>query len=250
MFVTGVQRSGTTLIGRILAEHPAAAMTINGKLPYLFFHWVPEDAAECSVQHLRADEIVHALRRKPILGVPGDFIDSAVAPRIFEWAQRGAAGSFRTRQQLLASIREVCVEIYRLVNPRASIWGDKYNEYLLWLDRLRELYPRARIVMITRTASDSAESMLRAFRGRPWCPPTVDLALAKHSDWTREWQRVKNTMEPGAGFEISYEDLLDDPVAVLQGLARFLDIEPEPLERLANMVRRPLTRALAATPNG
>jgi Sulfotransferase family len=226
VIVTGIQRSGTTLLGRIVAGHPQASFTVNGKLLYGLLHWVRANSLSgCELSHIRADEILHMLQRKPILGVCEDFLPSIVGPELHEWAQSLAADRHTACQgDTDIAIRSLLARIHLRLNPRATFWGDKYNEYMLMVPVIQRLFPEARFVVIVRDVDAVARSMCRAFQGRPWCPPSPAHAVVKCQEWWLEWETARRGLPAGSWIQLRFEDLVARPATTLRTLADFLDL--------------------------
>lgn len=247
VFMVGPQRTGSTLVGRILASAPGAAFTVNGKLLYQLMHWVRDGVDRQDERaHLRADEILHALRRKPILGVPDDFVDTIAAPAL-EGLARDLAEDPAAARDRKAVIRDGMRRAYSRLNPAPAFWGDKYNEYVLSLDEIRDIYPRARFVATSREAEAAARSMLLAFQARAWCPRDLAGAIGKHEAWRVRWRAFAEGLPDGQALEIDYQRLLADPAAELRILSRFVGLPDVALEHAAEWVRRaPATSAASA----
>lgn len=182
VILLGGQRCGTTALAYAmnLAFHDAGGhFTVNGKLPYLLHRWLGgQDLAD---RHLRADEILHALDRRPPDGAG-----------VEQWRAR-------VERSLRAAARDVAegaagddpVELARRILGAAQgespYWGDKYNEYLLHLPWFGRVLPDARYVMLVRHPVEAARSMLRWKGDRPYVPLTEEAALAKWTAWNRHW---------------------------------------------------------------
>jgi hypothetical protein len=219
VLVIGAQRSGTTLLGRLLAEHQDVFLTVNGKLLYYLITWIYRDPSDFPGRHLRLDEIAFGLRRKPILGV-----EPACAEEMAELLLRDfGPGRFYDAEprEIVATIWK---EVYSKLARNKSIIGDKYNEYLLQFREIMELFPDARYIFIHRHPFEVAESMCRAFRGRPWAPDSTLTAIRKWTDWNIQWQHARQRIHHHRRFEVGYEILVKEPEQVFKQVCAFLGI--------------------------
>lgn len=219
LFVIGAQRSGTTILARLVAGHPDVFLTVNGKLLYYLIAWVYRSGETFPGLHLRLDEIVHAMARKPILGV---------APEVVEEMLRMIGIMFPPERFASATaheiVRAVWLETYARFGGDHAVIGDKYNEYLLQLDDIRELFPEARYLFIHRDPYDAAESMIHRFSGRPWAPRTMETALAKWAHWNERWLNVRDEVASADRMELAYEELVADPQGVFAAVCAFLGV--------------------------
>ncbi|MFI5978420.1 sulfotransferase [Streptomyces sp. NPDC051452] len=182
VILLGAQRCGTTAFAYAmnLAFHDAGGhFTVNGKLPYLLHRWLTrQDLAD---RHLRTDEILHALDRRPPDGAGVEGWRARVETSLRAAAADVAEG--RAEDDPAALARRILAES----NAGLPCWGDKYNEYLLHLPWLDAALPDARYVMLVRHPEEAARSMLRWTGDRPWLPRTEAAALAKWTAWNRHW---------------------------------------------------------------
>jgi hypothetical protein len=117
--------------------------------------------------------------------------------------------------------------------PRASgcVWGDKSPSYVRYGDLLLEHFPQARLVHIVRDVRDYCISV-----NKTW---GKDMRRAAH-EWARDVARAHHlcASQPDRCIEVSYEDLLRTPEAVMQRLTTFLGVEPatDSMVRLARPV--------------
>lgn len=181
LVLLGAQRSGTTAFAHALNKAFAAnggMFTVNGKLPYLLDRWLTPD--DLAARHLRADEILHALRRHSPSGA-GIEAWLARVETLLRDAARDVAEGVRTDAADLA--RRILTQSYR----GATRWGDKYNEYLLGLARFDRIVPDARYILLIRHPSEVAASILAWTGDRPWKPHTTQAALEKWAAWHAGW---------------------------------------------------------------
>lgn len=202
VILLGGQRCGTTALAYALNlafDDHGGHFTVNGKLPYLLHRWLTRE--DLRHGHLRADEILHALDRRPPDG----------------------AGAARWRERVERSLREAARDVAegragddpaalgrRILTESAGQlphWGDKYNEYLLHLDHLDALLPDARYVMLVRHPEEAARSMLRWTGDRPWLPATREAALAKWTSWNSNWAALADRLPAGRKLVVEYQAL-------------------------------------------
>jgi len=222
VFLLGMQRSGTTLLGILLSHHPDICMTVNGKLLYYLIQWIVRDPSGIWAMHMRRDEIAHALSRRPILGSRPD------ALQVMQDALNDSGFVRVGREDTPRDVaRRIWCGAYRRLARGRIVCGDKYNEYLLQLDAIESLFPKAKYVFIWRNAADVAESMCRAFARRTWCPGSYDMAAAKWAIWNAEWIRFRRGIPSARRAEVVYSDLTNACPVVMRKLCTFLGVACE-----------------------
>ena len=211
VFLIGSQRSGTTALAFALSKAFRAAggcFTVNGKLPYFLKRWWTQDNLDC--QHLRADEVEHGLRRAPAGGANIDTWSDRASAALRAGAVRSA--KMEASPSVTEEVRLICEEAYG-----TSLWGDKYNEYLLDLPWLGHIFPTARWIFIVREPADVIASMLAWSQEKVWNPRDVRAAAAKWATWNECWLRFRESLEPARVFEMGYQQLADDGGVRLSG---------------------------------
>lgn len=219
VFIIGAQRSGTTLLARVLATHPDALITVNGKLLYYLIVWLYRDSADAPGSHARLDEIAFSLQRKPILGLTEHEVQ-----RMIDMLRHDFPPERIISLDARTIVRTVWAEIYRALAGTRRVLGDKYNEYLLQLTEICAVFPDARFVFLHRNPFDVAESMVRAFAGRPWAPTTPQAALAKWVAWNELWISLRERLPADRRVEVQYETLVLEPRRVLADICGFFEI--------------------------
>lgn len=221
VLVIGPQRTGSTLIGRLFAEADGSAATVNGKLILYLLAYLPDANFRDWSLHFRVDEIVWALRRKPVLAAKAGFSTN------FEQHAAALADTLRsasanwTRHTFIA---ELLFRLYRTWQPEAVFWGDKYNEYALLLDDIAELYPGARFVFTRRCAEEAARSAIAAFADRSWQPHDLREATAKVADWNARIDDFRVRRPDCATMVVEYSDLVAAPGDILSDIERFAGV--------------------------
>jgi hypothetical protein len=218
----GSQRSGTTVFSELLGRHPSLLLTVNGKMLYYLITWMWEDGKSAGHLHPRLDEIAYSLGRKWIGGISIDQLNQMKRTLLSELPPEVIHG-----KSAEAAIREVFLRVYAAANLENRLIGDKYNEYLLQLDKINAIFPECRFIFIHRDPFDVAESMIRRFGSRPWCPRSYDAALSKWTAWNMEWLRYRQRVTRCRYLEIEYADLIARPEETFNRAFEFLGIDQD-----------------------
>ncbi|MGV9308925.1 sulfotransferase [Nonomuraea sp. NPDC003727] len=203
LLLLGAQRSGTTAFAHALSRAYADSgglFTVNGKLPYLLPRWCTR--SDLAGRHFRADEIWHALGRKPVAGQGVAHWRVRVGTALRAAASRVAEGR---RDDPSALVREILTESY----AAWPFWGDKYNEYLLDLPTVLEAVPSARLLLLVRHPYEVAASTHEWAGERPWKPATDVGACAKWAAWHRGWLALAPALDPARQMVVGYRALCD-----------------------------------------
>ncbi|MBT8416739.1 MAG: sulfotransferase [Silicimonas sp.] len=208
IFVTGSERSGTTLIMTILGCHPRIAVPevtwyYPRFRPYLFTYG---DLSNDRNFQTLANEMAYGLR-KQFFGMdvnPATFGDE-IAARAKE-TEQGFAGLFAA---MLGRYAEDAGK------PR---WGEKTPYNLFYIEQILEDFPNAQIVFITRDGRDASAEFLDSSFG-----PTNIYCAAElwhmGQDAVRPW---RERLPDGQWYDIKYEDFVREPVSEIKRLCAFL----------------------------
>lgn len=213
IFVTGSERSGTTLIMAIIGMHsriavPEVTWYYPRFRPWLFTYGDLSDDANFRTL---SDEMAYGLR------VP--FWNMNVNPATFGGEIFAAAKNF---DRSVGGIFAAMFERYasEVGKPR---WGEKTPYNLFYIEQILEDFPNAQFVFIYRDGRDvTAEFMDSSFG-----PMTV---YTNAELWHMGQQAVRpwrNTLADDQWFDIRYEDFVRNPVEQIKALCDFLD---EPYE--------------------
>lgn len=208
VFVTGSERSGTTLIMTILGCHPRIAVPevtwyYPRFRPYLFTYGALSDDRNFDTL---AGEMAYGLR-KPFFGME-------INPATFgtEIAARA-----RAIEQSFAGIFAAMLGRYaeEIGKPR---WGEKTPYNLFYIAQILADFPNAQIVFITRDGRDVSAEFLDASFGPTNIHAAAELwRLGQHA--VKRW---RETLAADQWFDIKYEDLVRDPVGGIKALCAFL----------------------------
>jgi hypothetical protein len=211
VFVVGCPRSGTTLLQRMLDNHPLLAVANDS-------HFIPRAVEDLPLgvdPALTPDlvEWVRTYRRFYRLGLTDDAVRRAAA----------ASSSYTEFVGALYS------EYGRLRGKRLA--GEKTPDYVRHLPRLHALFPSARSIHIIRDGRDVALSVLewaQDGKGPSKLALWKDEPVAVCALWWR-WQlatgrRDGRDLGPARYRETRYEDLVARPEETVRELAEFLDL--------------------------
>jgi hypothetical protein len=158
--------------------------------------------------------------------------------RLFAWLHRTLKVTsqqeeflFQDREKVVAHFRaaypDLVRDFYRKLAPRARYWGDKNPHYASSVNRgcletIVELFPGARFIHVIRDGRDVACSLVR----KRWAK--FDAAHQLWIDHIDIGTAFGATQTPKTYFELRYEELVRDDVAMMQRVFDFLDIEMDP----------------------
>ena len=197
--IYGAARSGTTYLVQILNRHPEVYVSDEARV----FTW-----AHQALNLLRGDE--------------RDSNRQSDEPGGRRVADRSAFDA-HLRRTLPRTLRNY----YRTLAPRARWWGDKNPHYADpmhggCLETTLELFPQARFIHVVRDGRDVVTSGLRG----SWTDfSEVHRMWTSHLDVGSAFGRA---LPPGQYFELRYEELIADDLAMASRLFAFLGIDLDP----------------------
>jgi len=196
LFVIGMWRSGTSLLYRLINQHPEICLMYEGDLAVLGLLFSRFGRKPNWTEYW--DFWSGALRRHAIdpATIPGSFKDLKTAMQTVYGAYAGSA-----------------------------IWGCKSPNYYDCLQELHQMFPNARFVIIWRDPSDVCRSVLRAgevsyswFNRRGM----FHRSLMGHRVLKAECDAL---VRRGAHIhQIQYEDLVGNPNTTMKGICDFLHL--------------------------
>jgi hypothetical protein len=136
---------------------------------------------------------------------------------------------FGSRDAIAADVRELLEKwMARNLGPDHRFLVEKTPTHLLGMETISEVFPKSRFVQIVRDGRDVAVSMHAAAKG--WNPRFGDLTDPLFRKQAISWKRTVRGISAGGAalgdryFELRYEDLHRDPVAVLSQTFEFCGI--------------------------
>lgn len=205
-FIVGCPRSGTTLLQILIDQHPLIAIPPES----FFFERFPpivDSYGDLSVEaHLRSF-VCDLLSDERIRDWKLDLTPDDVCSRVAEPSVAATVDTLFTAYADRQGKRR---------------WGDKTPQHALYVDRIRAVFPEARIIHLLRDGRDVAESMSRSPIG-----PNSIYGIAKRWQWyVRTMDRQAGQLPADDYLEVRFEDLVRRPTATRDLILRFIGEDP------------------------
>lgn len=214
IFITGMPRSGTTLVSMLLNAHSRVAIAPE---THYFRKYVQKgNRRRCLSTPAAFERFAH-------------FFLSGAEIRAFHFTDREKKD---LRQAILsedrthASVLEAVLSTYAGKHGK-TIWGEKTPDHVYYIEELLKTFPHGRIIVVLRDPRDIGLSLRKVgwHRGN----------LIQHlTEWKRVVRiaRAVRQRHPDKIYVIRYEDLLSRTVETTEALCDFLEIgyEPEMVE--------------------
>lgn len=230
-FVVGYVRSGTTLFRRMLDMHPELSVLEElddfQRIPRMIGSEIADEAG------LKA--FVAAL---PIF-YKGTVYDTE---RFLEIATPLLPLKIQDVISLLKSSARV------MAGKPGARWGHKEPHEWPYVYRLRDWYPAAQFLHIVRRPHDVAASVDHYNKDVGLhSVSTTPVISAWH--WRTSYRSVRaqgETLGPKRYFFLRYEDLVEDPCAMLGRITAFLGVSPDGVTQMTEFYKKPLDRHTGA----
>lgn len=211
-FILGCGRSGTSLLSRMLNQHPRIAVPYESHLFNTFYDWL----------HLYGD----LQEEKNLERLVADILSTDV---MRDWdpclSQKEVRGQIQ--QKDFGGVVEALLSTYALKTGKAR-WGEKTPQHVYCWDAISQLFPQSRVIHIVRDGRDVALSLLRARFG----PKSIYGCATYWNRYLNEIEKLKETISPDSIHQVKYETLLEHPESELRAICSFLGehFAPEMLE--------------------
>jgi len=212
IFVIGCERSGTTLLMTMLGCHPRIAVPEVGWLWPRFYPYLYSYGDLNREENLRtlADEMLFGLNY-PLWGMklnPRTAVDEILA----DLRERSFAGIYCAMHERFAREQG---------KPR---WGQKTPHNLFFVGPIKEAFPQAQFIYITRDGRDVAAEYIESAFGLKHvytCANYWKLC----QNFVKPW---REKLGPADWMDVKYEDLVREPEKTLRQICEFLGEEYAP----------------------
>lgn len=210
IFIVGYERSGTTLLMALLGNHPRLAFPEVGWLYPRIYPW-RYTYGDLSVErnfHTLAGEMLLGLN-KPLWGMDLD-PETAVAEICEMAAERSFAGVYCAMHQRYA----------RQFGDKPR-WGQKTPNNLYFVPQIRECFPDAQFICITRDGRDASAISLDSAFGAGH----IYMAAKTWDAAVRFVMPFRDELDDETWHDVAYEDLVQNPQVVMQRVCDFIGEE-------------------------
>lgn len=248
LFITGLQRSGTTVLSRLLADDPAARSLASWEALDPVPSTPRRAQAELDRGRLRSAKLAETALRylapdffavHPVQAQSPEeeimLLDLTFLSTVAEASYHVPSFARWVAQQDQRPAYEYLEKMLKLLQWQrdAAFWVLKSPHHLEWLETVVEVFPGAKIVQTHRDPRATIPSFCSMVsHGRGIFSDEVDpREVADHwlTKIARMLRRASNARErigPDRFMDVSYDDLLAAPVATLRRVYRHLDRRP------------------------
>ncbi len=227
--MTGCQRSGTTLLAKLLKAHPQGAFGIEDgviRFALQWFGWARDNRH--LLPYARFNEFCGLFKLRPAATVSYARMEALLRTLQEDDAFLALTRAGETEQL----IRTICWRYYHPDgDPRPRFWGDKYPEYLFQLEAIEAVFPKARYIFIKRQPEATVEALVRklpANRSERLVGKhiyTVDDCARQWAVWNGQWLAFRERIPQERRLEVCYEAFIEAPEAGLDRLGRFVNAD-------------------------
>ncbi|MFT4809246.1 MAG: hypothetical protein ACI9LX_002593 [Paraglaciecola sp.] len=236
-FITGYVRSGTTLVEKLLCNHPSLSV-LSQPLPTLYFELkrLFLNSIDINNEYFLLSHYVGEKRYRPIdfqqylnlAKVPAEIVDSSINSSYSGNWTSVARGELKSSLSLDMLYQHLMLA--NTHNPMANMFGSKEvlcEEFVPYY-----LTHGIKVLHITRDPRDVVSSIKRG-NGNNFIGQVKPL-LFELRNWRKSAQLAIQYKNTANFMSIKYEDLVLDTDNVLKAVCNFLDIEVFPNDAFSN----------------
>ena len=211
VFVLGMHRSGTTMMMAMLGSHPRIAVPSEVShyyqrfRPYIFTYG-----------DLSNEENFRTLASEMVFGIVPPFFGMKVNPTtiVDEIVSE-------VKEQSFAGIFCAIFERYAREVGNKPRWGDKSPNSVFFIKQIKEDFPNAQFVYLTRDGRDNCAQMLQS----PFGSNNIFCAAESWKLWENAAKSWRKKLSSSEWLDITYETLVREPEATLRKICEFIGEE-------------------------
>lgn len=228
IILTGNQRSSTTFLATMLKKHPNGSFgTEDGVIRMAILWFYQFKSCPELLRYGRFNEFIQLLR---IRTKDHHLYNKRIMKELIrEMYDDRSLENLITQQNVENFIRQICYRFYlkKAKTNTPKFWGDKYPEYVMQLDQIREIFPQAKYLYLIRHPYTNIEAIYRktaaAQKQMGRLIHDLEDCVIQYKRWHQKWQKFK--LEDINYLELKFEDLIADPDSYIQSIESFLDIK-------------------------
>jgi hypothetical protein len=143
--------------------------------------------------------------------------------------ESGALSYWASRNDVDAFLRELAYRVHVAGRSNVEYWGDKYPEYLLYLEDIHSIFPDARWIFVIRDPISTIHSLMTTRKGQSAREPVVQevreglaTAVEQWEQWNWNWFEFRKRLSKDSYIEINFSELQKDPRRGVEPLNAFL----------------------------
>lgn len=142
---------------------------------------------------------------------------------IRDWELGVTVGEFcvQLQEKSIQGVISLLLDLYTRKEGKMR-WGDKTPQHTLYLDEIKNVFPKAKFIHLIRDGRDVAVSSSRIFVG----PPSIYGVAQEWRKYIFLFEQFKGTLNPCSYIEIKYEEMVRNTQSELNRIFEFLEEEP------------------------
>lgn len=212
LFIIGNPRSGTTMLRLMLMSH--SKVMIPPECGWAFWLYDKYKDQECGVSNYIID--MTRCKKMELWNIDRN--------KLFRYLLESNPKNYADL------INDIYI-FYGRDKKDFTIWGDKNNFYIDYIDQIKEVFPKARFIHLVRDGRDVACSYREINKKEitskyaPNLPDNIE-------EIANEWKDNVNKAEKADGITLRYEQIAQAPAYHLKQICNYLEIyyEPEMLD--------------------
>jgi hypothetical protein len=205
IFIIGCGRSGTSLLSRMLNNHPELAVPFESHILHTFYPLLDKYGDLSDFSNIRL-LIRHILKTGPIRLWHPPLDEKLVLKHIQEYNFGG--------------VFEGILKTYMSMEGK-KYWAEKTPHNVNFIKEILQIFPSAKFIYMVRDGRDVAISYQEARFG----PKTIYGVSKLWNAYLSTYIRNKKHIPASQRYELRYEDLISHPDEILRKLCNFLEID-------------------------
>lgn len=141
--------------------------------------------------------------------------------------ESGELESLLNKKDCYNFIQNICCILYQKKKSSATLWGDKYPEYLFQIEDILEVFPEAKFIMMTRHPYSNIEALSRKLspNGLGKIVRNLNDCVDQYNYWNSCWTNSSLFTNSEQALTIRYEDLMLDTWNTMTRINNFIKVD-------------------------